>query len=159
SSAPPLAPLTLQEGGPYAVGANPQGVAVGSFYGSAAPALLTANAGSTSVSLLHGTGGQGFGPPAALAGGVPSVAVGSDRLTNNFSRRDLAVASAISNTVKVLLSNGDGTFQAPASYAVGMHPVALVAGDLSRDGRADLVTANRDSNSVSLLISGSTGWF
>ena len=39
------------------------------------------------------------------------------------------------DTVSVLLSNGDGTFQPQVTYAVGSYPVAIVAGDFTGDGR------------------------
>lgn len=46
----------------------------------------------------------------------------------------------IPGTVGVLLGNGDGTFQTAATYASGgIVPGALVATDLNRDGRLDLL--------------------
>ena len=47
-----------------------------------------------------------------------------------------------SNTVSVLLGNGDGTFQPQVTYAVGSDPDAIVAGDFNGDGRTDLAVAN-----------------
>ena len=48
--------------------------------------------------------------------------------------------------VSVLLGNGDGTFQAPETYAVGSNPSAIVAGDFTGDGRTDLAVANSGYN-------------
>src|SRR5262249_10614718 len=39
--------------------------------------------------------------------------------------------------VSILLGNGDGTFQNPINYQVGVAPTAIVAGDLNHDGRLD----------------------
>jgi hypothetical protein len=45
------------------------------------------------------------------------------------------------------------------SDPVGQSPVALVVGDFNGDGKADIVTANRDSNSVSILLGNGDGTF
>jgi len=44
----------------------------------------------------------------------------------------------------VLLGEGDGTFPAHVTYAAGGWPHAVRIGDLNRDGKPDLVTANSD---------------
>jgi hypothetical protein len=62
---------------------------------------------------------------------------------NGDGKLDVVVANANSNTVGVLLGNGDGTFQAPVIYAAGGRvPVAVVVADVNADGRPDLVLAN-----------------
>ncbi len=62
-------------------------------------------------------------------------------------------------TVSILLGNGDGTFQPPASYTVGDSPVAIAAGDFGGDGRLDLAVANSDSGNVSVLMGNGDGTF
>lgn len=42
------------------------------------------------------------------------------------------------------------TFASPVDYAVGRGSVQLVAADMDRDGRLDILSANRDSNNVTL---------
>jgi hypothetical protein len=65
---------------------------------------------------------------------------------------DLSVVFA--GGVRVLLGNGDGTFQATQiSYVGGTGPWAFVAGDFNGDGLPDLAVANASSNGgVSILI-------
>ena len=46
-----------------------------------------------------------------------------------------------SDTVSVLLGNGDGTFQPAVSYTVALPLFGAVA-DFNGDGKADLVVAN-----------------
>ena len=72
---------------------------------------------------------------------------------------DLAVANSGSNTVSVLLGNGDGTFQPQVTYAVGQVPQALVAGDFTGDGHLDLAVANSGDNTVSVLLGNGDGTF
>ena len=47
----------------------------------------------------------------------------------------------MTGTGRVLLGNGDGTFQPAVQYAVGSVPDAIVAGDFTGDGRLDLAVA------------------
>ena len=47
-----------------------------------------------------------------------------------------------SNTVSVLLGNGDGSFAARASYRTSRYPWDITAADLNADGRPDLVTVS-----------------
>src|SRR5262245_10070340 len=54
---------------------------------------------------------------------------------NNDGRDDLLRLDRSSNTVSVLLSNGDGSFQVPRSFAAGKAPLGLAVGDLNNDGR------------------------
>src|SRR5512136_1643095 len=56
--------------------------------------------------------------------------------------RDVAVAAAGSNTISVLLGNGDGTFRARADYGAGAAPGFVAIADLDGDGDQDLVVAN-----------------
>ena len=80
-----------------------------------------------------------------------SVAVGD---FNGDGFPDLAVANYGSNTVTILLGNGNGTFtQAVYSpVTVGNGPVSVVVGDFNGDGIEDLAVVNN----VSLVYSGST---
>ncbi|HLJ92706.1 MAG TPA: VCBS repeat-containing protein [Gemmataceae bacterium] len=75
---------------------------------------------------------------------------------------DLVVANPGSNTVSVLLGNGDGTFQASRSFAAGLGPNSVAVGDFNGDGHIDLAVANFDQfNSVfavSILLGNGDGW-
>src|SRR5262245_29676224 len=78
-----------------------------------------------------------------------SVTVGD---FNADGRLDLAVANFGSNTVSILLGQGDGTFQAAPDVAVGNQPTSVTVGDFNADGRLDLAVANAGSSTVSILL-------
>ncbi len=83
---------------------------------------------------------------------------------NGDTRLDLAVSNSDSDTVSVLLGNGDGTFQAALTSGSGRGPKALLAGDLNRDGKTDLVTVGDLStypvvSELSVLLGNDDGTF
>jgi hypothetical protein len=74
----------------------------------------------------------------------PSAIVTGD--FNDDGNLDLAVTDLANNRVIILLGNGDGTFQNPAtpvSSATGSNPVALVAQDFDGDGQPDLAVVDQ----------------
>ena len=90
------------------------------------------------------------------AGAAPSAVVAGDFTGDGML--DLAVADSNSDVVSVLLNNGNGTFQAPRSYAVGNEPLALVAADFG-NGDVDLAVANGSSDDISVLLGNGDGSF
>src|SRR2546421_12447703 len=70
------------------------------------------------------------------------VAVGD---FNGDRVQDLAVTNFDSNTISVLLGNGDGTFQAPPTVAEGASPDPGAGGVFNGDGKRDLVGADDGS--------------
>src|SRR5712692_2836964 len=59
---------------------------------------------------------------------------------------------------KVLLGNGDGSFQSPLNFPV-TGPITIVAGDFNHDGKLDLATANQDAGTISVLLGKGDGTF
>jgi len=136
-------------------GVEPVSVAVGDFNGDGFPDLAVANYGSNTVTILLGNGNgtftQAVYSPVTVGNGPVSVVVGD---FNGDGIPDLAVANQASNTVTILLGNGNGTFT-QATYSpvtVDYNPVSLVVGDFNGDGIEDLAVVNN----VSLVYSGST---
>ena len=87
---------------------------------------------------------------------LSSVAVGD---FNGDGKADLAVANDGSDTVSVLLGNGNGTFQAAVNYGAGTDPRSVAVGDFNGDGKADLAVANFFSDNVSVLLGNGNGTF
>jgi hypothetical protein len=94
-------------------------------------------------------------------GGFPSFVAVAD--FNGDGVPDLAVVNSNSNSVSVLLGNGDGSFQPARNFAVGTEPRLLLVGDLNGDGIADLAVANYGTvptnGSVSILLGNGDGTF
>ncbi len=59
----------------------------------------------------------------------------------------------------MFLGHGDGTFNPQARYAAGLQSNYLTAADLNHDGCLDLLTANWQSNDVSVLMGHGDGTF
>ena len=82
-----------------------------------------------------------------------SVAVGD---FNGDGKADLAVVNdSTSNSVSVLLGNGNGTFQAAVNYGLSASGYSVAVGDFNGDGKADLAVANHSG--VSVLLGNGNG--
>jgi hypothetical protein len=77
---------------------------------------------------------------------------------NGDGKPDLAGAGT--NSVSVMLGNGDGTFRPKTDFPIGIQTQAVAAGDFNADGRVDLmVTLNSPQFSLALLNGTGTGTF
>lgn len=147
------------------VGRGPISVTVGDMNGDGFADIGTANSSSSNISILFGNGHGSFQAAFnfTVAGNPSSLTFGD---FNKDKRMDLAVTNTGANTVSVLLNTG-GAFiaiadeaepnivvrTAPAAFfGVGANPAGLVAGDFNGDLLPDLVTVDRGSNSLSVLI-------
>jgi hypothetical protein len=158
-------PELTQSAGPTVVA-----VAVADLNGDQRLDVVTAD-GNSSVTVLLGNGDgslqagapQPIGPGGSLQY-VTDVALGDFNGDNNI---DLVTTNIFLFTVSVSLGNGDGTFDAATYYSVGGPPDPVGAngpwhvtiGDLNGDGSTDLVTANYQNDSVSVLLGNGDGTF
>ena len=113
-----------------------------------------------SIQILLGNGDGTFQPAQTVATGIYPTAIVAGDFTGD-GHLDLAVTNDTNprGAVSVLLGNGNGTFQPPVSYAVGVTPFALVTGDFTGDGHLDLAVANLGSSDVSVLLGNGNGTF
>ncbi len=93
-----------------------------------------------------------------FATGVNPQAVASGDL-NGDGKLDLVVANSTSNTISVLLGNGDGTFKAKVDYPTGATPEGVTVGDFNNDGKLDVAVTNSAGNTVSVLLGNGDGSF
>jgi hypothetical protein len=153
---------SFRTAGHYAQMGRPLSVAVGDFNRDGILDIAVANSamlgGSPGLSVMLGNGDGSFRPAGSYyVGGSPvSVAVGD---FNGDGVADLAVATSSqfggSDGVSVLLSNGNGTFQA-RRFNAGNYPNAVAVGDFNGDGRLDLAVAG---TTMSVLLGNGDGSF
>jgi len=149
----------------YRAALNPFSLAVGDLNGDGRLDLAVGNKGNYlddgCVSILLGKGDGTFAAAVNYAEGTEPAAVAFGDF-NGDGKPDLAVAISGSHTVywfhdsvRVLLGNGDGTFQAPAAFAVGNIPISLALGDFNADGKPDIVVSQMSGASLLLNTCGS----
>ena len=152
---------TFQTATTYAMPAadDPIVVVAGDFNHDGKPDIAALNTYSNTVSILLGNGDGTLQASVDYpAGNYPFGLVVGD--FNGDGVLDLAVTNSncdvpgsnCPGTASLLFGNGDGTFQAPVSYPVGLFPSFLATADLNRDGGADLAVPNASSGTVSILL-------
>ena len=134
--------------------------------------VVTWGSSTNSVGTIGANTGLAFGVGAgttnitATQGGVgipTGVAAGSlNSSTDSFP--DLLVASQVTNSVMVLLGNGDGTFSNPktaVTYAVGKQPSAIATGKFNSLTNSNLgfVVTNFADNTYSVFTGNGDGTF
>src|SRR5689334_8105098 len=85
------------------------------------------------------------------AGDTPRAIAAGD--FNRDGRIDVVAANTQSNTINVLLGNGNGSFQPATTYATLQAPSDVAVGDFNGDGRQDVVVAHSNNNHVSVFLS------
>ena len=135
--------------------------------GSAAPSGTvlfpdTSNGNVSIASAPLGTGTEAFSfqnssnPDTGIS---PSSVAAAD--LNNDGLPDLVTADSGSNSLSVLLGNGDGSFRAAAHSPVstGHNPSFVTIGDFNSDNNTDLAVANYADGTVTILLGNGDGTF
>ncbi len=127
--------------------------------------IITTNYGTNDISVLMGNGDGTFQPARSFpAGAGPFALMVGD--FNGDGRPDVAVVDngdmyGNGQGVSILLGNGDGTFQTPATFIPmpGSDPTSIVAGDFTGDGVLDLAVTTETSHAVTILMGDGHGGF
>lgn len=139
----------------YYAGVRPYQLALGDFNGDGNLdiAVVPIN-GKSSILVLLGNGDGTFGKAKAYPSGLfPASIVAAD--FNGDGILDLAITNYTSPKrchVSVLLGNGDGSFQKPIRFPVGLSPVQVITADFNHDGKPDIATINGGDASISILL-------
>jgi hypothetical protein len=134
---------------------SPRGVTLADFNGDDNLDAGVATEAEDLVDVLLGNGDGTFGTAVSYeVGGFPESVVAGDY--NGDGIVDLASADSFGTldfdgSVSVLVGNGDGTFQEAVSFEVDPGAYGLVAADLDDDRLPDIVTANLDGMTISIL--------
>ncbi len=159
-----LGGFTQAPGSPITVGAGVYGVALGDLNGDGNLDIVTGNQDDNDATVLLGDGtgrftqAAGSPYPTGSPGSAPSAVALAD--LNGDGKLDLIVPNSGDNNVMVRLGNGDGTFGAETEVSVGATqktPWAIAVGDVNGDGLLDLVVANTESDSLTVLINNGSG--
>ncbi|MCY3021279.1 MAG: VCBS repeat-containing protein, partial [Planctomycetota bacterium] len=82
---------------------------------------------------------------------------------NGDGKADVVLANPFDGTVSVLLGKGDGTFADAKKFATGSDAdtgaYAVVVADMNGDGKPDIIVANRNDSTVSVLLGDGAGNF
>ncbi len=149
----------------YSVGNSPRGICLGNLRGVSGQSrdMVVANYNDKTISVRLCLDDGTFGQENVYAAGLNPVAV----CTGDFNKDgfdEIAVVNSGTNTVSVYKNLGVGAnFSAATDYVIGTtlnpNPSAITIADVNGDGRLDLIVANHDENSVSILFGLGNGTF
>jgi hypothetical protein len=148
----------------FGVGANPVSVAVADFNNDRNLDLATIAHGisENKLSVLLGNGDGTFRPPVDTGtwDAPLTVAAGDFNADGNTDIvYTLFDAFGGEGRVNVRLGDGRGGFAAADEYELlqGGYPVGLAVADLNADGKLDVITANEEADTVSVLLGNGDG--
>ncbi len=154
--------FTEAENSPFSVGDEPDTVFVSDLNGDEKMDIITANYASDDVSVLLGDGTGDFtevpNSPFSVGDG-PSSAFVTD--LNKDDSMDIVTTNHDSDDISVLLGDGSGDFTEATSspFSVGGDPISVFVSDLYGDGNMDIISANFNSDDVSVLLGDGSGDF
>jgi FG-GAP-like repeat/FG-GAP repeat len=138
-------------------------LAVGDINGDGNLDVVATNPLGHSVSQFLGNGDGTLQPAVDIPVGVTGAGEPFSAVIGDFdgvNGGDLAIADNRSASLIVRLRNADGSYQPEIAYSLAAAPSFIVIGhDVNRDGKLDLVSANRGSSSISVLLGRGDGTF
>ena len=153
----------------YPTGPAPVSVALGDRDGDGKLDIVVANSGTSpnysdgTVSVLSNLGNGTFATKVDYPAGPYSHAVALGDVDGD-GKLDIVVANSGTSpsysdgTVSVLSNLGNGTFAAKVDYATGRYPRSVALSDVDGDGKLDIIVANLNDNTVSVLRNQSGGF-
>lgn len=120
--------------------------------------LLTANLGTSTVSVFLGKGDGTFGKDTLLEAGKNGAFLAVADFDSDGDQ-DFVIAHWTEDFTSVFLNRGDGAFARRRDYQTGLGNYGVDAADVNGDGRPDIVTANYRARSISVLMGSGDGSF
>lgn len=143
----------------YATPPRPTQVVIGDFNGDGKLDIAVAGQGNgegvaPAVGILFGNGDGTFQEP-AITTSLPS---GPNAMTSGYfgaGALDLALTLGFesSDTVQILVGNGDGTFTLGTSYQLAaLNSDSMIAADFRNNGKTDLAVAELEGRGIAVLL-------
>jgi hypothetical protein len=109
--------------------------------------------------MMKGNGDGTFQTPQMVDSGGTSPIGTTLADLNRDGNLDLISGSSNGFTfISTALGNGNGTFQAPRTFATGgSNAFRVLAGDFNADGRLDVATCNKSAANISVLLGNGDG--
>ncbi|CAF1255225.1 unnamed protein product, partial [Adineta ricciae] len=136
-------------------GAGPKAVIIGDFNNNSRWDIIVTESGLGLVNLLVRYIGAEFQTELTYTTGSGTRPYGVAVYDlNNDNRLDIVVANSATDSAGVFLGHGDGTFEPQMMFNVGenTHPQSVFVGDLDKDNRTDVATANTNGDSITVLF-------
>jgi hypothetical protein len=129
-----------------------------------AATITTGTAATSGMYVATGNGDGTFQPPVKIHDNDFFLSLSQDAATADVDGNghpDILVTAGTMSGIGLttFLNNGNGTFQAPVSFAPTGIGDPLVLADFNGDGRPDVVVANRSTNHFSLFLGNANGTF
>jgi len=146
----------------FTTSGRPWGVCVFDFDGDGKADIAAPNYSNNTVAIFRNTSTPGVISLSTeidyATGSSPNFVTVND--FDGDGKPDIVVANSYSATVSVYLNTstpGNISFGAKIDFNVGGHPNVITIADIDGDGKADIISANQTSNSISVLRNISTG--
>jgi len=140
---------------------KPRSVAAADINGDNKPDVIVANRDENTFSVFLNTTTVGAATPTfaaqqIFATGIRPVNVAVADV-NGDGKPDLVIANSTDNTISVRLNTTSpgaaaATFSAQQIFGTGAFPIVIATDDVDGDGKPDLIVANLNGSSVSVLI-------
>jgi len=134
----------------YTTGSGPSSMALGAFSSAGVPDAMTVHTGDNSLYLLAGLADGRFSTGKRVRMDAAPVGV----LPYDFNGDGLSDMLSVhaGNFVAVRMSHGGGSFEGFNHFIIGSQPNAGLLGDVDGDGVTDLITLDKGTSSVSVLL-------
>lgn len=146
---------------------DPHGIAIADATGDGKPDLITANTLYGDLSILAGDGAGGFAAATHVPTDLGPVGVEARDVTGD-GIVDLVTLNTTAQSVSVLVGDGSGGYAQAVSYPIfppqslddyKPWPWGMTMADVNGDGKPDIVTANTQNDTISVLLNDGAGGY